>query len=63
MDLANASHRLDGAAVTGAGGVATVVVDDGVLLIIKAADPTLNSYTTYHSQGLRLRLCAWTGVD
>ena len=43
MGLANASRRLDGVAVTGVGGVATVVVADGVLRIIKAADPTLNS--------------------
>ena len=43
MDLANASRRLDGIAVTGVGGVATVVVAGGVLRIIKAADPTLNS--------------------
>ena len=43
MDLANAPRRLDGIAVTGVGGVATVVVVGGVLRIIKAVDPTLNS--------------------
>ena len=43
MDLANASHRLDSIAVTGIGGVATVLVTGGMLCIIKAADPSLNS--------------------
>ena len=41
MDLASASHRLDGIAVTGVvGGVATVVVAGGMLRIIKVADLT-----------------------
>ena len=43
MDLAKASRRLDSVAVTGVGGVATVVVVGCVLRIIKAVDPTLNS--------------------
>ena len=43
MDLANASRRLDGVAVTGVGSVATVVDAGGLLRIIKSADPTLNS--------------------
>ena len=43
MDLASASRRLDGVAVTGVDGVATVAVAGGVLRIIKAVDPTLNS--------------------
>ena len=43
MDFANASRRLDGIAVTGVGGVATVIVAGGVLRIRKGVDPTLNS--------------------
>ena len=43
MDLANASCRLDGIAVTGVGGVATVVIVGGMLHLSTAVDPTLNS--------------------
>ena len=50
MDLANASRRLDGIAVTGVGGVATVVVSGGVLRIIKAVDPTLSPSRSLSSE-------------